>query len=186
MLKYLQNLPHSLRTIRKGQYLFRQGDQVEVMFLVESGEACLFRRHPEGNVVVLQRATSGAILAEASLFSSLYHCDAKAETRLVVRMIYRSKIRNLFESDATFACAWAGHLAEEVRNARLRAEILSLKTVSERLDAWIANRDNLPTKGNWKAVAQEIGTSPEALYREIAKRNGSSRGSQTRSTSRPL
>ena len=79
-------------------------------------------------------------------------------------------MQQLFFTDQDFAEAWAAHLAGEVRNARLRAEILTLKTVSERLDAWLADRDHLPEKGNWKAVAQEIGTSPEALYREIARR----------------
>jgi CRP/FNR family transcriptional regulator, dissimilatory nitrate respiration regulator len=170
MLEYLLNLPNSLRTYRKGQYLFHQGDTINEMFLVQSGEARLIRRHQDGNVVVLQRATTGSVLAEASLFSSVYHCDAMANTRLFVRLIPRSKIKTLFESNAAFASSWAGHLADEVRNARLRAEILSLKTVSERLSAWIANTGSLPAKGSWKAVAQEIGTSPEALYREIATR----------------
>ena len=69
-----------------------------------------------------------------------------------------------------FAQAWTIHLADEVRNARLRTEILSLRTVAERLDAWIVEKGELPLKGTWKSVAQEIGTSTEALYREMASR----------------
>jgi hypothetical protein len=43
--------------------------------------------------------------------------------------------------------------------------------VAERLDAWIAwNDGNSPEKGEWKLVANQIGVSPEALYREIGKR----------------
>jgi CRP/FNR family transcriptional regulator, dissimilatory nitrate respiration regulator len=63
------------------------------------------------------------------------------------------------------------HLGKEVRSARLRAEILTLKTVAERLDAWLADRETLPDKGRWKVAAHEIGTSPEAFYREIANCN---------------
>jgi len=170
MLEYLQNLPYMARTYRKGQYVFHQGDKIDTMFLVQSGEARLIRRHMDGSVVVLQRAMIGSVLAEASLFSSVYHCDAIVNTRLVAHLIPRSKMKALFESNVSFAGAWAGHLADEVRNARLRAEILSLKTVSQRLSAWIANTGSLPAKGSWKAIAQEIGTSPEALYREIATR----------------
>ena len=82
-------------------------------------------------------------------------------------------MQQLFFADQDFAKAWAMHLSGEVRNARLRSEILTLKTVAERLDAWLADRGQLPERGNWKAIAQEIGTSPEALYREIARhRNG--------------
>jgi len=54
---------------------------------------------------------------------------------------------------------------------RLRAEILSLKTVRERLDAWFGcNGEALPAKGTRKTVANEIGTSPEALCRELSRR----------------
>jgi CRP-like cAMP-binding protein len=170
MLSYLHSLPHSHRVFRKNQYLFHQGDAVKSMFLIEDGEARLIRRHADGNVVVLQRAESGSILAEASLFSKSYHCDAIANTRLNVRLIARSQMRTLFENDVAFASAWACHLADEVRHARLRAEILSLKTVSERLSAWVADKGSIPAKGNWKNIAQDIGTSAEALYREIALR----------------
>ena len=79
-------------------------------------------------------------------------------------------MRKLFENDPAFATAWASYLADEVRGARLRAEVLALRTVAERLDAWAAAQGNLPPKGTWKTVAQEIGASPEALYREIARR----------------
>ena len=52
----------------------------------------------------------------------------------------------------------------------MRAEILALKTVAERLDAWIAWHEQRPAKGKWRHVAEEIGVSPEAFYRELAKR----------------
>jgi CRP-like cAMP-binding protein len=69
------------------------------------------------------------------------------------------------------ARAWARHLAQEVQRARAQAEILSLKTVAERVDAWITlNDDALPPKGYWHQVASEIGITPEALYRELARR----------------
>lgn len=59
----------------------------------------------------------------------------------------------------------------ELQNARLHAEILSLKTVAQRLDAWMTWKDGVfPRKGEWKTIASQLGVSPEALYREIAKR----------------
>ncbi|WP_236841765.1 hypothetical protein [Bosea sp. PAMC 26642] len=63
------------------------------------------------------------------------------------------------------------HLAVEVRRARARAEIASLKTVAMRLDAWLALEEGeLPPRGRWREVAAEIGVSPEAFYRELAAR----------------
>ena len=52
---------------------------------------------------------------------------------------------------------------------RLHAEILSLKTFAQRLDACMVwNNAELPPKGEWLNLANQIGVSPEALYREIA------------------
>ncbi|MDE2444625.1 MAG: Crp/Fnr family transcriptional regulator [Alphaproteobacteria bacterium] len=170
MVEQLRSLPHAVRILRKNQYLFHQGDVVTSMFLIEAGEARLIRRHLDGRTVILQRALVGSVLAEASLFSESYHCDAVANTRLTVRVIRRDQMKAMFENDKAFASVWASHLSDEVRQARLRAEILSLKTVSERLDAWIADKGTMPAKGYWKTVAQDIGTSAEALYREIAAR----------------
>ena len=170
MLKYIHALPHTQQVFRKGQYLFHQGDAVVSMILIEAGAARLLRRQRDGGAIVLQRAMPGSILAEASLFTDSYQCDATATTRTLARLISRNAMRKLFESDPAFAAIWASHLADEVRSARLRAEILALKTVAERLNAWTATQGEFPPKGTWKTVALEIGTSPEALYREIAQR----------------
>jgi CRP/FNR family transcriptional regulator, dissimilatory nitrate respiration regulator len=170
MLKYIGALPHTQQVFRKGQYLFHQGDAVMSMFLIETGEARLLRRQRDGGTTVLQRALPGSFLAEASLFTASYHCDATATTLVSARLISRSAMRKLFETDPIFGATWASHLADEVRRARLRAEILAFKTVAERLDAWATSQGKFPPKGTWKTVAQDIGTSPEALYREIARR----------------
>ena len=70
-----------------------------------------------------------------------------------------------------FAEAWAEYLTREVQEARLRSEILSLKTVARRLDAWLLSHGgHMPAKGEWKSLAHQIGVSPEALYRELARR----------------
>ena len=95
----------------------------------------------------------------------------RAVAVFVGRAVARSAVRTLLTVDPGFAEAWALHLANELQATRLRAEILSLRTVAERLDAWIAwNGVGLPPRGTWKTVASEFGTSPEALYRELARR----------------
>ena len=169
MLNHILALSLTQQVFRRGQYLFHQGDPVVSMFLIEAGEARLLRRQRDGGTIVLQRALPGSFLAEASLFTASYHCDATATTRISARLISRNSMRKLFESDPAFAAAWASHLAGEVRSARLRAEILALRTVAERLNAWTAANGEFPPKGTWKTVAQEIGISPESLYREIAR-----------------
>jgi CRP-like cAMP-binding protein len=150
--------------------LFQQGDAIQSMFLILSGEARLERLQASGGMAVLQRARAGSFLAEASLFSAHYHCSAVAATDVVAKLVPRRAMRQLFDIDRSFAAQWASHLASEVRQARLRAEILSLKRVSDRIDAWIAHHGLPDGHGALKALALEIAVTPEALYRVMARR----------------
>jgi CRP-like cAMP-binding protein len=77
----------------------------------------------------------------------------------------------MIKEDSNVAISLVMHLGREVRNARQRVEIASLRKVSDRLDAWLAwNEDRLPAKGSRGQLAREMGVSPEALYRELANR----------------
>lgn len=172
MFGHLEKLRQFERKFDEGQYLFHRDDHVKSMFRIKTGSAHLIRHNRNGSEVVLQRAGADSILAEASLFATIYHCDAIAASAVIACVISRAAMQQLFLADQEFAKAWASHLAAEVRNARMRSEILTLKTVAERLDAWLADRGQLPERGNWKAIAQDIGISAEALYREIARRRG--------------
>jgi CRP-like cAMP-binding protein len=111
------------------------------------------------------------VLAEASLFSSRYHCTAVAEGAARVARIGRRRIEVLQREDPGWLIEWTALLATEVQRARARAEILSHRTVAQRLDAWQAlHSAEFPPKGRWLGLAAEIGTTPEALYRELARR----------------
>ncbi len=156
--------------LTSGAFLFHQGNQIESLFLVTSGEVQLVRHQKNGAALVLQRALPGDILAEASLFATSYHCDAIARTDSVLKSIGRNTLLALFRENPTLAEAWSARLAREIQAMRLRNEILSLKTVAERLDAWLAWHGNMPAKGEWNQIARQIAVSPEALYREFARR----------------
>ncbi|ASY66937.1 Crp family transcriptional regulatory protein (plasmid) [Sinorhizobium sojae CCBAU 05684] len=144
------------------------------MFLVTEGCVKLMRYQENGSPAVLQRSTPGTIVAEASLFSGHYHCDAIAVTATQAFAVPVGEVRRLLNEDRAFALAWTMHLTRELQNTRKRAEIVSLRTVSARLDAWLTwNDGRLPTKGDWKALADEIAVSPEALYREFSRRRHS-------------
>lgn len=155
----------------KGAYLFHQDDPVRVVYRLVEGAVHLRRRQAGGAFVVLQRAQAGTILAEASLFADHYHCDALAIAPTRAAAVPVAILRARLAASPAQAAAFAAHLAREVQAARLRAEILGIKTVGERLDAWLAwQQGRLPVRGGWVLLAAELGVTPEALYRELAKR----------------
>ncbi|RJT27724.1 Crp/Fnr family transcriptional regulator [Mesorhizobium waimense] len=151
--------------------LFRMDDPVRSLFIVTAGEVRLVRALPHGLQLTLQRAGSGSIVAEASLFADRYQCDALAAEKSAVRAVPMTKAKTAIESDPDLASALMRHLAGEMHRTRTRAEILSLKSVAARLDAWMAFNDGkLPPKGRWYQAASEIGVTQEAFYRELARR----------------
>lgn len=167
----LSRLKGRKRELAAGDVLFRVGDPVLSLFLVTAGALRLTRALPHGFQLTLQRAGPGAILAEASLFAESYHCDASAAEDSVLRVVPLQLIRAALRDDPDLSSALARDLAHEVHRARAHAEILSLKTVAERVDAWMTLNDgSLPPKGRWRQIASEIGVAPEALYRELALR----------------
>lgn len=158
------------RQLTAGEYLFHRDDQVRWMFLVTQGEIRLLRYQENGNPVILQRAHENEIPAEASLYADRYHCDAVAAAQSRILVISRSDFRQGLENNPALHNALTARLARQVQQARLRSEILSLKTVSQRLDAWLTWNGDLPPKGQRLWLANEIGISPEALYRELGRR----------------
>lgn len=129
------------RELEGGAFLFHAGDPVGVLHLVEVGEVRLLRRQVDGTSLILQRAHAGSLVAEASLASDHYHCDAIA--------VRPSRLR------AVAKPALLAAMADDQGLAR----------------AWLAGHDGrLPEKGTWRSLAGEIGVSPEALYRELGKR----------------
>lgn len=170
---YLKGLRSRQQKFGKSRTVFHRGDPVTDIYVVRSGAINLVRHQSDGSVLILQRAGPGSILAEASLYSATYHCDAVAFDDTVTTVYVKAALKKLLANSPGLSNVWANYLAGELQGSRLRSEILALKTVAERLDAWIIwNSGRAPEKGEWKLVAGQIGVSPEALYREIAKRRG--------------
>jgi CRP-like cAMP-binding protein len=80
-------------------------------------------------------------------------------------------IETALRTDNRLIRIWTQHLALELQRTRDRAELLSLKSVAAKVDAWLAiEGGSLPARGQWHRLAGEIGVTPEALYRELARR----------------
>jgi len=171
LLERMQSLPHARRSFAAGAYIFHRSDPVQAFHVVRSGAIRLLRYQSDGKPAVLQRAASGDMLAEASVFSSGYHCDGVAMTDAETLAYPVADIRRLLDTDVGFCRAWAAAVSHQLQAARRRTELASLRTVGERLDAWLAwSEGGMPSKGGWKAVAEDLGVAPEALYREMSVR----------------
>jgi CRP-like cAMP-binding protein len=158
------------QSLGDGGVLFRTGDPVQWMYGVVEGSIHLVRNLPHGTTLTLQVAGAGIVLAEASLFSEAYHCDAIAVGPARLFAVSRTLVEDAVTRDPTIARLWTKHLASEIQRTRAKMEIVSLKTVAERLDAYLGLGGKLPPRGKLRRLASELNVSPEALYRELASR----------------
>lgn len=160
------------RTLDAGETLFRRGDQVEWAFLISDGRLFLQRALQDGGVLTLHTANTGGLVAEASLFADRYHCDAVTDIATTVSMIPKAKLvahlENVASSDRLSIKAFVS-TAREVQNLRTRIEVMRLRKVADRLDAYL-ELYGPPESGGWVRVADWIGVTPPALYRELAER----------------
>lgn len=167
----LRDLSSDRQRLKAGGQLFRMGQKVERFYLVLMGEIALERISADGRRLVLQRARTGDIVAEASIFAGFYHCDATSVVDSEVMSLTIARLTEMSRTDPGIMEHLARHLATEVQQTRARAEIFSFHKVRDRLDAWLLLHGGaMPAKGGWLALAEEIGVSPEALYRELGQR----------------
>jgi CRP-like cAMP-binding protein len=154
-----------------GMTLFRRGDPIDHYYVVRTGCVHLIRWGLEGNSAVMQRATADSVLAESSVFASAYHCDAVCISDALLARANIQRVKEALERDPDLALHLTRHLGREVHRMRARVEMLSRRTVTDRIDGWLAlNGGELPPRGQWRSVAEDIGVSPEAFYRELQRR----------------
>jgi len=151
--------------------LFRLGERPAVLYYVLEGEIALLRHSARGQAIVLQRARRG-FLAEASVESRRYHCDAVARVPSRVCALPLGALRRALAEDAAFAAAWARHLAGEIRRLRARAERLQLHGAEARIVHFVEAEGvdgTVELDQPLKSWALELGISHEALYRALAR-----------------
>ncbi|MBN8291879.1 Crp/Fnr family transcriptional regulator [Rhodobacter sp. NTK016B] len=158
-----------VRSIDEGATLFRREDPVRSIYLVRSGQIALERPLADGTTLTLHIASAGMMLVEASIFADAYHCDAVVRERAVIACMPRSAFLASLRESPDSALALINANAREIQSQRARIEILRLRRVADRLDAWL-DLYGEPAKGEWIRVANAIGVSQPALYRELALR----------------
>jgi CRP-like cAMP-binding protein len=156
--------------ISKGERLFTEGKTPKWMFYVTAGEIALIRNGVDGETAFLQRQRRGFV-AEASLLSERYHCNADALLNSSLIKVPIPALKDWLGKDAQFSLRWIKMLSAEVRRIRMQNERLALPTIRARI-LHLLNTGNQGTvfqvQGSLKLMAQELAVSHEALYRALA------------------
>ncbi len=161
------------RKLASGEPLFHLGDKTAGLVEVVSGRVRLTRVDRSGRETVLYVAGPGETIAEASLFSPAYHCDAVAATDAIVRVYPKAAVLAAFARDPKAAQAFSAMLARQVMNLRTRLAQRDIRSARERLRHYFAlnagtDGRTVNLSGTLKELAAELGLTHEALYRTLA------------------
>ena len=160
------------RTLKAGQSLFRMGTRPAGLYEVVKGKIRLVRIDASGRESILYSAVAGNVIAEASLFSPVYHCDALASVSSVVRLYPKAAILAEFQRDPKAAQAFMAVLAREIMRLRTRLELSNIHSARDRVRHYLALNaaadGQIVLPGTIKELAADLGLSHEALYRTLA------------------
>ncbi len=164
----------TIRTLRSGENLFRQGEPTVGIYEVVSGVVRMVRIDREGNEAVVHVARGGDALGEATLFTPIYHCDTIATTRATVRLYPKALLLSEFKRDPKFAEGYAAMLARQVMTLRTRLERRNIRSARDRVRHYLvlsAGRDGCTVQlpGTLIELAAELGLTHEVLYRTLAR-----------------
>ena len=162
------------RTLRGGQALFHSGDRTAGLYEVVKGKVRLVRIDRSGHEAIVQVAMTGDTLAEASLFSPAYHCDAIAVGETVVRLYPKAVLFAEFKRNPATLQAFTVMLAHQVMALRTVLQRRAIRSARDRVRHFLTlnvgtDGRTVRLRGTLKELAAELGLTHEALYRALAR-----------------
>jgi CRP-like cAMP-binding protein len=155
------------RAITKDARVFASGEKPASLFWVTAGELQLVRHTPQGERVILQRCSRGA-LAEAALFSDRYHCDGEAAVDSLAWVLPLADFHAAL-TEADFSRAYTMWLSHTIRGLRGQCERLSLPRAEDRVLHYLREHGRFAREGcPLKTWAGALGMTHEHLYRTLS------------------
>ncbi len=167
------------RQIPARSILFRAGDSCGGVYLVLSGRFEVYRALRDGNLHVIRTAGPGDTLGEMPLLDGGPHtASVRAVEDAEALFLSCGAFRELYRGQPAVADAIIRGVGTKVRDLMVRVELLSLRTVPERVAFWILNRARsastphpdgaVPYERTQGDLAAELGTTRESVARALA------------------
>ncbi len=166
-------IKHQTLTLQKGDFLFRQGAEVNYLFFLQKGRVKLVRETIDGQALVMHIAYAQETFAEASFFSQEYHCHAICDAPCTVFSFAKTAVNHHLKNHPDAMMALLNTYAQQVRSLRLLNEIKSINSAYERVLTFLISEvdENLALHFCYslKDMAQRLGLAHETFYRVLKK-----------------
>jgi len=168
-----------LKTLERGDYLFREGEPAHGFYVVQKGAINVHRVTVGGKEQVIHIFRNGESFAEVTLATdSGYPADARAVEPSQVLLIRKDGFLALLRRQPELALRMLASMSLHLRVLVGQMEDLAVKDVETRLANWLLKRcpdadSNRPVtielKTTKRVLAAELGTVSETFSRTLAK-----------------
>ena len=168
-------------TIKKGELIFEEGDNVNGIYCVKDGICKLTKLSPNGKDHIVKQVKKGELLGQRSLISDEpVNLSAFAIEDMEVCFIPKSEILGFFDSNNKFSMNVMKTICGDLKEADETMVNLAQKSVKVRLaitllyleDTFGKNEDNsLKIKLSREELASLIGTATESCIRLLSEFN---------------
>ncbi len=163
----------ALKSVKKRDYLFHEGEKGSSMFLLVDGNIQLHKNTEDGREVVIRVVKPGEVFAEVVLFEKeRYPVSARAVTHAKILVFPREGIHRLLAEEG-FRNDFIALLMAKQRYLAERIQELTTKDVEHRFFTFLRSqygeKETIHTPLSKKDIAAAIGTTPESLSRLILR-----------------
>ena len=168
-----------VKSLAKGEYLFREGDPAIGFYVVQRGSVNVHRVNAAGKEQIIHVFRAGDSFAEVALASEKgYPADARVLETTQVLLVQKAGILALLRRKPELALRMLGSMSSHLRVLVGQLEDLTLKDVETRLANWLVKRcpnlqSDQPARIELtmakRVLAAELGTASETLSRTLAK-----------------
>jgi CRP/FNR family transcriptional regulator len=162
-----------VRSVKKNDYLFHEGETGRHMFLLTAGHIQLHKNTEDGREVVIRIIKPGEVFAEVILFEKeRYPVSARAVIVSEALSFPRNGIHRLLAQE-TFRNDFIAMLMAKQRYLAERIQELTTKDVEHRFFTFLRSQYGdqkiIQTPLSKKDIAAAMGTTPESLSRLILR-----------------
>jgi CRP/FNR family transcriptional regulator, dissimilatory nitrate respiration regulator len=163
---------HPERKLARGEPLFRQGEPVTAVFLIERGRLRMVRHLASGDRMTIHTGRTGELFAEGALFSDVYHCDAVAAEPTRVRTCGKTEMLAAIGGSPSTMLALLEQVTHLLHHARATLELRNIRSADARvlqhLRLSASTDDTVVFDRPLLEVAEDLGLTHEAYYRALA------------------
>ena len=168
-------------TIKKGEPIFTEGENVNGIFCIKDGVCKLTKLSPNGNDQIIKLITKGELLGQRSMISEEpVNLSAIALEDMEVCFIPKTEIMGFFNQNNKFSMDVMKTICGDLKEADDNLVAMAQKSVKQRLaetllylsDTFGTNIDNsLKVKLSREELAGMVGTATESCIRLLSEFN---------------